>query len=102
MRIRRWRRSTARASRSSPVATAAPSSTERRLLAVILNPMERLFDTGEAPRARTDVPPAEAPLAVRMRPRSLDELVGQGELLAGGSAVRGATGGGGPHSALVS
>jgi putative ATPase len=62
--------------------------------------MERLFDTGEAAARRPGVPPAEAPLAVRMRPRSLDELVGQESLLAEGSALRAAVEGGEPHSAI--
>jgi len=62
--------------------------------------MERLFNTGEAPEARTDVPPAEAPLAVRMRPRTLDELVGQEDLLGEGAALRAAIEGGEPHSAI--
>src|SRR5215218_5340716 len=63
--------------------------------------MERLFDTGEAPPGqRTSVPPAEAPLAVRMRPRDLDELVGQEHLLAPGSSLRAAIESGEPHSAI--
>jgi putative ATPase len=63
--------------------------------------MERLFDTGEAPPGqRTSVPPAEAPLAVRMRPRDLDGLVGQEHLLAPGSALRSAIESGEPHSAI--
>ena len=62
--------------------------------------MERLFDTGEAARQRTSVPPAEAPLAVRMRPRSLDELVGQEHLLGEGSTLRAAIETGEPHSAV--
>ncbi len=62
--------------------------------------MERLFDAREEPRHRTGVPPGEAPLAVRMRPRSLDELVGQGHLLGGGSSLRAAIETGEPHSAI--
>ncbi|MGH2989966.1 MAG: replication-associated recombination protein A [Solirubrobacterales bacterium] len=62
--------------------------------------MERLFDTGEAPRGRTGVPPEEAPLAVRMRPRDLDELLGQEHLLAPGSTLRAAIEAGEPHSAI--
>jgi putative ATPase len=63
--------------------------------------MERLFDTGEAPRQRTSVPAAEAPLAVRMRPRELDELVGQEHLLGPGSTLRSAIESGEPHSAIL-
>ncbi|HSI81586.1 MAG TPA: AAA family ATPase, partial [Solirubrobacterales bacterium] len=63
--------------------------------------MERLFDTGSDPPERTPVPLDEAPLAVRMRPRSLDELVGQDHLLAAGSALRTAVEAGEPHSAIL-
>jgi putative ATPase len=65
--------------------------------------MERLFDTGDgdAPGRRTPVPESEAPLAVRMRPRTLDELVGQEHLLAPGSALRVAVESGEPHSAIL-
>ena len=63
---------------------------------------ERLFDTGEeAGRHRTPVPPGEAPLAVRMRPASLAELVGQEHLLAEGSALRTAIESGQPHSMVL-
>jgi putative ATPase len=60
---------------------------------------DRLFDTGEP--AKADVPAADAPLAVRMRPRSLDELVGQEHVLASGSALRTAIESGHPHSAIL-
>jgi putative ATPase len=64
--------------------------------------VERLFDTGdEGERRRTSVPPAEAPLAVRMRPRTLDELVGQEPLLGEGSALRTAVSSGEPHSMVL-
>jgi putative ATPase len=62
--------------------------------------MDRLFDSGEAARQRTSVPPGEAPLAVRMRPRSLEELLGQEHLLGEGSALRAAIEAGEPHSAI--
>jgi putative ATPase len=60
---------------------------------------ERLFETG-AERRRTGVPPEEAPLATRMRPRDLDEFVGQSHLLGEGSALRVAIESGEPHSAI--
>jgi putative ATPase len=60
---------------------------------------ERLFETGGETR-RTGVPPEEAPLAVRMRPRDLDELAGQSHLLEPGSALRIAIESGEPHSAV--
>jgi len=61
----------------------------------------RLFDQGDEAETTRDVPPSEAPLAVRMRPRSLDELVGQGHLLAEGSALRTAVETREPHSAIL-
>ncbi len=64
--------------------------------------MDQLFETGGAARpTRTGVPAAEAPLAVRMRPRTLDELVGQAHLLGEGSALRAAIEEGNPHSAVL-
>ncbi|MGA8218498.1 MAG: replication-associated recombination protein A [Solirubrobacterales bacterium] len=63
------------------------------------DPGEQLFETsGGAPR--TGVPPEDAPLAVRMRPRDLDELAGQTHLLEPGSALRIAIESGEPHSAI--
>jgi putative ATPase len=62
---------------------------------------ERLFETDEAAGRRTSVPESEAPLAVRMRPRNLDELVGQEHLLAGDSALRTAIESGHLHSAIL-
>jgi putative ATPase len=60
---------------------------------------ERLFESGEE-RPGGAVPP-DAPLAVRMRPRSLDELVGQEHVLGEGSALRTAIESGHPHSAIL-
>jgi putative ATPase len=63
---------------------------------------DQLFDTGgEVPRGRTPVPPDEGPLAARMRPRTLDEVVGQEHLLAEGSALRLAIERGRPHSMVL-
>ncbi len=60
---------------------------------------DQLFETGsEAPQA--GVPATDAPLAVRMRPRDLDELAGQTHLLEPGSALRTAIESGEPHSAI--
>jgi putative ATPase len=61
--------------------------------------VNRLFDTGPSAE-RTGVPASQAPLAVRMRPRSLGELVGQEQLLAKGSTLRSAIEAGEPHSAV--
>jgi putative ATPase len=61
----------------------------------------RLFDTGEDRAREPAVSAADAPLAVRMRPRKIDELVGQEHLLAPGSALRVAIETGEPHSAIL-
>src|SRR3954451_14856053 len=63
--------------------------------------MDQLFDTGEPPRGRTAVPPEHGPLAARMRPRTLDEVVGQEHVLAPGSALRTAIEQGRPHSMVL-
>jgi putative ATPase len=62
---------------------------------------DQLFDTGEAGGREPEKPPAEAPLAVRMRPRSLDEVIGQVHVLGEGSALRTAIESGKPHSAIL-
>src|SRR4051794_7430399 len=64
--------------------------------------MERLFDTPEEEPAPAGAPePGDGPLAARMRPRSLDEYVGQGHLLGAGSALRTALESGRPHSMIL-
>jgi putative ATPase len=64
--------------------------------------MERLFDTpGEDPAPAGVPEPGDGPLAARMRPRSLDEYVGQGHLLGPGSALRTALESGRPHSMIL-
>jgi putative ATPase len=62
---------------------------------------DQLFETGpeEAPKGREAS--ADAPLAVRMRPRDLDELVGQEHVVGPGSALRAAIESGKPHSAIL-
>ena len=60
---------------------------------------DRLFDTGDT--AQSAEVAADAPLAVRMRPRTLDELVGQEHVLGEGSALRTAIESGHPHSAIL-
>jgi putative ATPase len=59
---------------------------------------DSLFDDTEPARPQ---PPDDAPLAVRMRPRSLDELIGQEHILGEGSALRAAIESGHPHSAIL-
>jgi putative ATPase len=72
--------------------------------------MEQLFSDGEAgANDQTDRPAADGtaevlPLAARMRPRTLDELVGQGQLLGRAgteSALRKAIEEGRPHSMIL-
>jgi putative ATPase len=58
-----------------------------------------LFDDAPAPaRARAS---AAAPLAERMRPRSLDEVIGQSHLLGPGKPLRVAFDSGRPHSMIL-
>jgi putative ATPase len=61
----------------------------------------QLFDTGDAAGPEPQVPSADAPLAVRMRPRTLDEMVGQEHVLGPGSALRTAIEEGKPHSSIL-
>jgi putative ATPase len=56
---------------------------------------------GESGGNGTPPPSADAPLAVRMRPRSLDEVIGQEHVLGEGSTLRSAIEGGKPHSAIL-
>src|SRR6201987_4747453 len=63
--------------------------------------MDRLFSDGDADNTAVDDLPADAPLATRMRPRTVDELVGQERLLAPGSALRRAIEEGRPHSMIL-
>src|ERR1700722_11708979 len=66
--------------------------------------MERLFGSDPAPASGPTsggAPVPGAPLATRMRPRTLDEFVGQERLLAAGSALRRAIEEGNPHSMIL-
>src|SRR4051812_28307262 len=62
-----------------------------------------LFDpsAGEPPRTRTGVPAEQAPLAVRLRPRTLGEVVGQAHVLHEGGALRRALEDGHAHSMIL-
>ena len=62
---------------------------------------EQLFETGNDPGGRGALPPPDAPLAVRMRPRGLGEVIGQEHLLGEGSTLRSAIESGRPHSAIL-
>ena len=65
--------------------------------------METLFgdEPGPEPPAQSDELARGAPLATRMRPAALADFVGQGELLAPGSALRLAIERGHPHSMIL-
>jgi putative ATPase len=66
--------------------------------------VERLFDTPEEDRPARPADEgggAGGPLAARMRPRSLEEFVGQEHLLGPGSALRTALEDGRPHSMIL-
>jgi putative ATPase len=64
--------------------------------------MERLFGEDPPPEPGERAPePAYAPLATRLRPRRLEDLVGQDHLLHAGSALRTAIEAGRPHSMVL-
>ncbi|MEO6858504.1 MAG: AAA family ATPase, partial [Solirubrobacteraceae bacterium] len=63
--------------------------------------MEQLFDDGRVGADGPDQALDGAPLATRMRPSTLDNIVGQESLLAPGSALRRAIEGGHPHSMIL-
>ena len=60
--------------------------------------MDQLFEPEEA---RPEAPPLDGPLAARMRPRTLDDFVGQEHLLGEGSALRTSIESGRPHSMVL-
>jgi putative ATPase len=60
---------------------------------------DQLFDP--QPEPELSAPAPGAPLAVRMRPRTLDEMVGQEHVVGPGSALRAAIESGRPHSAIL-
>jgi putative ATPase len=65
--------------------------------------VEQLFDSGDdtAPRGQTAVPVSDRPLPVRMRPTTVDELVGQQHILGPDSPLRRAIEDGEPHSMIL-
>jgi putative ATPase len=68
-----------------------------------LEAVDQLFDTSGPPGPsdpRAETPP-DAPLATRLRPRTLDEFVGQDRLLAPGSSLRRAIEEGHAHSMIL-
>jgi putative ATPase len=63
--------------------------------------MDQLFDPPDEPAARPAAPRGRQPLATRMRPHTLEEVVGQGHVLGEGSALRTAIEQGRPHSMVL-
>ena len=64
---------------------------------------ERLFELEESPGAQAADGPDTAglPLAARLRPHTIDEVVGQDHLLGAGTALRSAIEQGRPHSMVL-
>src|SRR3954463_9191788 len=63
--------------------------------------MDTLFGPDDRDRPGAEAAPVDGPLAARMRPRTLDEFVGQEHLLGEGSALRTAIESGRPHSMVL-
>ncbi len=63
--------------------------------------MDQLFEAEPPEEGRPEPPPVDGPLAARMRPRTLDDFVGQDHLLGAGSALRTAIESGRPHSMVL-
>src|SRR3954452_10818935 len=63
--------------------------------------MGRLFDVPDDPPGRPELPATDQPLAARMRPRTLEEFVGQPHLLGPSSALRTAIQSREPHSMIL-
>jgi putative ATPase len=63
--------------------------------------MDQLFDAGGGDSGRAASSASGRPLAARLRPQTLDEIVGQEHLLAEGSALRVAIDQGRPHSMIL-
>jgi putative ATPase len=63
--------------------------------------MGRLFDVPDDPPGRSEPAAGDLPLAARMRPRTLEEFVGQTHLLGQSSALRTAIQSGEPHSMIL-
>src|SRR4051812_31207708 len=63
--------------------------------------MGRLFDVPDEPTQPAQPPAEDLPLAARMRPRTLEEFVGQTHLLGPASALRTAIQSGEPHSMIL-
>jgi putative ATPase len=63
--------------------------------------VDQWFQPEEPEETRPEAPALDGPLAARMRPRELDDFVGQEHLLGPGSALRTALESGRPHSMVL-
>ena len=66
-----------------------------------MNPQDSLFAVDPVPGAAPQGPAADAPLAERLRPRTLDEVIGQTHLLGPGKPLRVAFESGRIHSMIL-
>src|SRR5688572_14333960 len=62
---------------------------------------DQLFDSPSQPSGATQHATGAEPLAARMRPRDVDDLVGQEHLLQPGQALHEALTGNAPHSMIL-
>src|SRR4051812_39560334 len=87
--------------RTSAVSSCNSSASDMVVQPSQTVPMGRLFDVPDEPPASAPAAADDAPLAARMRPRTLEEFVGQGHLLGPASALRTAIQSGEPHSMIL-
>jgi putative ATPase len=66
-----------------------------------MNPQDSLFDADPLPASGAETVAADAPLAERLRPRTLDEVIGQAHLLGPGKPLRVAFETGRIHSMIL-
>ena len=62
---------------------------------------DQLFSVEDPGHGRDEGPGPDAPLAARMRPRRLEDVVGQEHILGEGTSLRGSVEAGRPHSAIL-
>ncbi len=62
---------------------------------------DQLFSVEDPGDGRDEGPGPDAPLAARMRPRRLEDVVGQEHILGEGTSLRGSVEAGRPHSAIL-
>src|SRR5690242_19413874 len=94
------------ACRAAPSSRRSARPRRTRLTEPDTSGMDQLFSSDPVPASAPTAEAARvaarhAPLAARMRPRTLDEFVGQDRLLAAGSGLRRAIEEGRPHSMIL-